>query len=259
MAQEQEQQVTGSDLAVLKFPGPDRLPSVFEYEGVHYTDAGLSMPADLPFNIWEGLVEGVDRIRKSIEWVTGDVLNYGEHKYGETYSQAITVTQLSDSTLQGYKWVAGVFPIDTRRTDVSFSHHEAVASLYGQAPDVALEILDRAVEEGLTVREVRHDVRQARLDMGLPPDDMRVTTSSHQVITSTTKNSTQTVTTREIHRIGDIDIEASVEWLDDLLGFVVELGSVDPEHRWAITGVQTRVVKWMIEHNVPFLEDKSVI
>ena len=93
--------------------------------------------------------------RDSWQWWVGDWINYGEKKYGETYKAAIEVTGRSIGTLKNIASVAAAVE-RSRRRDLSFAHHVAVASLRHEHQD---ELLDRAKLNGWPRSRLRDEVR----------------------------------------------------------------------------------------------------
>jgi len=55
-------------------------------------------------------------------------LNYGEKHYGETYAQAIEVSDKEYQTLADAARVAGNIEFTRRRVNLSWSHHQEVAN-----------------------------------------------------------------------------------------------------------------------------------
>jgi len=68
--------------------------------------------------------------RRELPWYLGDMLNYGEARWGETYTQAIMVTGLDADTLANYKSACRKFQAGVLRVaGLSIGHHEAVRTL----------------------------------------------------------------------------------------------------------------------------------
>jgi hypothetical protein len=59
----------------------------------------LKITARLSYEQWEDMVGGLQRIHRSILWLIGDALCYGEQRWGEKYSQAIEATGYAVQTL----------------------------------------------------------------------------------------------------------------------------------------------------------------
>jgi hypothetical protein len=99
------------------------------------------------------------QLHRTSAWLIGDLLNYGEKVYGETYAQAETVTGLSRGTLMNYSSVCAHIPRSRRRENVPFSTHAEVAYL---EPEEQEKWLEQAAVHGWTKSELR-DARTPKL------------------------------------------------------------------------------------------------
>ncbi len=72
---------------------------------------------------WLQVGETLKGLDRALPWMVGDWLNFGEQKYGETYSQGMDLTGLEYQTLANEKYVSSRFEISRRRESLSFSHH----------------------------------------------------------------------------------------------------------------------------------------
>lgn len=99
---------------------------------------------------WTDAVALVAQLEACTPWWLGDLLNIGEHQFGELYAQGIP-EGLSLDTLKVYQWVAERIPPENRCSGLSWSHHRAVAAM--EASEQA-ELLGQAEDEGLSVREL---------------------------------------------------------------------------------------------------------
>ena len=91
-------------------------------------------------------------------WI-GDLLNYMEVSYGETYTQAVTAFDYSVQTLANMKSVARAFPPSRRREGIPFSHHAAIQGLPNEQQN---ELLDEIEKEHLNIQHLRNKVRQLK-------------------------------------------------------------------------------------------------
>jgi hypothetical protein len=151
-------------------------------KGVEISATGLSISARLSYEQWFELGKGLQSIHKSILFWLGDWLLWGEHKWGEKFSQGVELSGYSAQTLANAQWVASRIEISRRSRELSWSHHQEVAML---DPDEQDKFLHSAVEKKLGVRELRAAVRlfrkpQPKLDwhetgdgpsVPSPPDD----------------------------------------------------------------------------------------
>jgi hypothetical protein len=69
-------------------------------------------------------------MEKGVKWWLGDWLNFGERKYGETYSQAIDTTGHSYQALANAKW-GGRMPRNPRPDQIGMGGRMLSESLAG--------------------------------------------------------------------------------------------------------------------------------
>lgn len=132
--------------------------SAFGLPGVA-TPTMLALPEHLSFEEWEDVGRTLGRIDSGKRWWVGDWLNYGEKKYGQTYSQGMEATGLSYDSVSNCAWMARKFPITRRREHLSWSHHEVVSKF---EPDVADALLDLAGLHGWDRKELREYVESLK-------------------------------------------------------------------------------------------------
>lgn len=124
---------------------------------VRFTETGLVFSGDpLSWDEWLGLGLYIRSVERSLHWIIGDWLIYGEHTFGEKYAQAEADTGFSVETLKRDFWVASRFPHEARQEGLSFSHYVAVASL---PPDARTTLISKAAENKLSSRELKETVR----------------------------------------------------------------------------------------------------
>ena len=90
----------------------------------------------------------------------GDLLRFGYATYGELASQEDGDGSPANGTLRDFKWVAEKIPLSVRTDILSFDHHRRVAPL---KPAEQKKWLRRAVDEEMTVAELRRAIRAERL------------------------------------------------------------------------------------------------
>jgi adenine-specific DNA-methyltransferase len=135
-----------------------------EYSGFKLQKTGLMPIGNPTFEQWQECGQFIQKASGAVQLWLGDWLNYGEHKWGEKYAQAIEDTGLEYGSLRNAAYVAKQIDLSRRRDNLPFSHHQEVASL---EPDKQTEVLDWAEEENATVREVRQKVRDVKRDSQL--------------------------------------------------------------------------------------------
>ena len=93
-----------------------------------YRSRELVLPEDMSFAEWEKLGVALQAMADYSIWWLGDWLAYGEVNYSQTYTQAADIAGCAPETARLAKWVAEQVPVVRRRTDLSYEHHNAVAS-----------------------------------------------------------------------------------------------------------------------------------
>lgn len=121
----------------------------------------LSRP-DLPYAQFEALCHLLGRMHEAVRFAIGDAIILGELLFKEESYQAIESIGLSEKGRLEYVRVAEKVPRATRRKDLSWSHHRAVAAL--PAPEQK-KWLRKASQENLSHAELREALRE-----GAPPD-----------------------------------------------------------------------------------------
>lgn len=142
---------------------PSETIGLFSYPECTFTTTGLLIPEGMPFERWQSLGVELRRAAKGIQFWIGDWIRYGEHSYGEKYSQALEATGREAQTLMNYVYVADKVDISRRRENVDFTSHAEVASL---PPEEQNRILEKAEKEELTVQEVRTEAHRAKRRIG---------------------------------------------------------------------------------------------
>lgn len=108
---------------------------------------------------WAAVGRRLGAIGRCGQWVLGDWIRYGAVKFGERYTQAARITGYDVQTLTNMVYVASRFEIFRRRENLSWSHHETLASLERGEQD---RWLDRAESERLSISDLRIELRSAR-------------------------------------------------------------------------------------------------
>lgn len=156
-------------------PPPDTLPlGPFRFGPAGVRVAGRptveSFAGPLRFALW---------CQKGAAWWIGDLLNDGDERFGEMFSQ-VCEGQISASLLQRYESVARRVPRENRRPNLSWSSHAAVARLPGVSQR---RLLKKAEENGwnssVLARRARSELARLKaagepLSDGPPLDDGRV-------------------------------------------------------------------------------------
>lgn len=106
-------------------------------------------------------------VGRSIQWLLGDWLSYGNSRFGERYARASQITGYDPQTLMNMVYVASRFPISRRREQLSWSHHETLAALEAGEQD---RWLDTAIEYHWSVSDLRTMLRTSRREAPLVAD-----------------------------------------------------------------------------------------
>lgn len=143
---------------------PEVLPALLvknflDLPGCTFSRTGLRIEPGLKFEQWAGIGEVLKIVAGSIQFWIGDWIRYGEHEYGDKYTQAVLETGLDDGTLRNCVFVAQNVHVSLRNDKLSFSHHAAIASL---SPAKQKEWLGRAEKEDLSSRELRKRVEVSK-------------------------------------------------------------------------------------------------
>ena len=117
----------------------------------------LGFVTDMTFEEWESIGVTLSQIDKSMSWWIGDWLNYGEGKFGDKVWQVADRLGLTYEHLANVKSVTK--KISCRHEKLSFTHHQEVASL---PPEQQEEVLNKAEEEKLNIRETRELVKEIK-------------------------------------------------------------------------------------------------
>jgi hypothetical protein len=148
--------------------------------GVEVSPTGLKITAKLSYREWEKLGVTLQAIHRSILWWAGDWLLWGEKTFSEEFSQAIA--EYSKQTLCNAMWVSKQIEPSRRLENLSWSHHQEVASLDKGKQD---RFLREAVENKWGVHELRQQIRlfrspEPKIDWQKPADPPEVHVNSEE-------------------------------------------------------------------------------
>ena len=125
------------------------------------TTTGIEFHQDLDFDEWNDLGQKLAPIGKSIGFIIGDWINYGDKRYGEKYDEALAKTGLAYQTLINCSHVARKVGIYLRKENLDWSQHATVAKL--KTDEEKRYWLDMAEEHALSVRRLRKSINFGRL------------------------------------------------------------------------------------------------
>jgi len=124
------------------------------------TPTGIQFHQDLSYSEWDELGQKLSPIGKSIGFIIGDWINYGQKNYGEKYDEALARTGIAYQTLRNYAYVASRVSLSCRQDNLGFEHHAVVAKL---KPDEQEHWLEMTKEHNLSVRRLRKSINFGRL------------------------------------------------------------------------------------------------
>jgi hypothetical protein len=123
----------------------------------HFTSVGVRIAGKPELDQWTGPLQFALWCQRAGPWWIGDLLNAGEDRFGETFSQ-MCEGAVSAEMLNRYASVARRVPIENRVPSLSWSAHAAVARL---PENLQKQLLIDAERYGWTSDELRVKARQA--------------------------------------------------------------------------------------------------
>jgi hypothetical protein len=125
------------------------------------TPTGIQFNEDLSFEEWDSLGQKLAPIGKSIGFIIGDWINYGEARYGAKYEDALNRTGFAYNTLRHYAYVARKVEMCVRKHNLDYCIHATVAKL--KTDDEKQYWLGMAEKHDLGVRRLRKSINFGRL------------------------------------------------------------------------------------------------
>jgi hypothetical protein len=116
----------------------------------HFTSVGVRFSGKPDLNEWKGPLQFALWCQRAGPWWIGDLLNAGEDRFGESFSQ-MCEGAVSAEMLNRYASVARRVPIENRVPTLSWSAHAAVARL---PVDEQKRLLLEADRRGWTTEEL---------------------------------------------------------------------------------------------------------
>ena len=120
-----------------------------------FQPTGLTIEGEPPIEAWAAPLRFALWCQKASPWWIGDLLNAGDARFGEMFSQ-VCEGVVSAEMLQRYESVARRVPPENRRPGLSWSAHAAVARL---EPQEQRKLLKQADENGWSSDELLKKVR----------------------------------------------------------------------------------------------------
>lgn len=127
------------------------------------TMTSLTLTREITYDEYEGLFGMFGQLHEASAWLIGDLLNYGERIYGQTYVQAAHATGLAEGTLVNYASVCSRVPRSRRREALPFSVHAEVAFMSPAEQD---RWLKTAQKNGWRRSQLREALTPVRTELG---------------------------------------------------------------------------------------------
>ena len=126
--------------------------------GFTLTAIGLEVRGTPTFGDYQGVGDFIQRVHKHSGFWLADWIVYGDSRpeWKEQIDAEMGVDQLTDQTVQEYRYVATHVPLSSRLDGISFAHHQEVAKL---SPDDQQAWLAKAKQGGWTKRDLRDAIK----------------------------------------------------------------------------------------------------
>lgn len=147
-------------------------------------ETSLELASDFSEDEWTRLGETLGNAHRASAWWIGDWINYGDSRWGETFTEAQRITGFSYGYLNQCASVARRFAFGDRSPNLSWKHHYKAKALSN-----AEEVLVLAEAQGWSVRELQKNTASS------PPAAKRVMPGR--------RHSAFIASARELARLGD--------------------------------------------------------
>ena len=169
-------------------------PIVLPSRKVTVSPVGMRFTEELSFEEWKSLAESIGQAARSVAFIVGDWLVYGQNLFGtdgfpekrvptELYQIAVAATGMDVTTLQNYAYVSRNVPYSVRSEKLSWEHHRLMAKL---PQDELPGWIDACVAEErsgrrMSTRRLRKSLNLGRVatDKDMEPDDTDKGSDNH--------------------------------------------------------------------------------
>ena len=163
-----------------------------ESSAYRISPVGIEFLCELDQQAWSELGAKLGKAGRSIGFLIGDWLNYGEGKgeWGNAYESAMRITKLDYGVLRHYASVAKNVQLLTRVNNLSWDHHRKVAPLKTEEEkrkwlQVALQECDKQNGKPMSARRLAKSILLGRVakveEMSVPPNDRGIDNMSPHV------------------------------------------------------------------------------
>ena len=161
-------------------------PILLPNHKVTISPVGLQITSELSFEEWSELANHIGRAARSVGFIIGDWLVYGQGLFGSegfaekrvdsaSYQLALDATGLDLSTLQNYAYVSRNIPYSLRTERLSWEHHRLMAKLPEDSMRDWIEACVAEEDAGrrMSTRRLRKSLNLGRIatDKDLEPDE----------------------------------------------------------------------------------------
>lgn len=123
------------------------------------TRLGLVMRTGATEADWRAAGAAITLVGEAYQWLVGDWLVIGEHRWGRSYQEAAAALELEYNTIKEWAWVARAVNLSVRTYKLPWSAHRLVASI--ESDDDKRAWLNAAVEQGWSVARLRQELQAA--------------------------------------------------------------------------------------------------
>ena len=163
-------------------------PLNFPTDKVTISPIGMQVNAELTFEEWKAMAGSLGEAARSIGFIIGDWLVYGQSIFGSdgppdqrvdpsTYQFAVDSTGMDRSTLHNYAYVSRCIPSSVRTELLSWEHHRMVAKLKPEDQEhwIGICIEEERAGRRISTRRLRKSISLGRVathaDMEPDPAD----------------------------------------------------------------------------------------
>jgi hypothetical protein len=121
--------------ALVEVPEPAQ-PDAYALDPVRhgkfsFTSQGLLVDGSPSFEDWAQAMHTVAVMERGLAFLVGDLIRFGEERFGEMAAQVIDARSWRPETVRAYCWLAEKVPMENRMLDrgLTVKHHLAVAAL----------------------------------------------------------------------------------------------------------------------------------
>ena len=137
-----------------------------ELPGCTLTANGAVFSGDMSVSDWEEMGTFLSRTDAAVQWWIGDWLLYGEGRpeWGDKYEKATSLFNRDINTLKNIKSVAKRFELSRRHDNLTFQHHQEVATLPVESQNMLLDEASSETtgEPPMQTRQLRKRVREVQ-------------------------------------------------------------------------------------------------